>query len=388
MKKKTVVFMILLVVSIGTGFVIMQLSTGFGNAVALQSEPEQISRKHHSIRVEAVEMMPLKRNTTYPGSTQAVKQTQLAFRIGGPLIGVNVMPGDRVNKGQMLMQIDPKDFNDNIKILEAQLDGAMAREKNARQDLERVKLLFQGKVVPQADFDHASTAYISARAFAQQIMARLETARHQLEYTTLTAPYDGIITSQLVENHEMVELGQVVLKLHDISELEITINVPENEIIHRSLTRGEAGIITFPGLKDRAFPGHLKEWNTQADALTRTYEMTFLMGAPEDIRILPGMTAQVAWTEQTIGPDVITIPARAVINHGGNGSAVWLFNESTKTAARHAVKLGGLNGASRVCVKQGLAPGDLVVIQGMDFITQDMILTNIASKDRNEESIN
>lgn len=388
MKKKAIIFITLLVVFIGTGFVIIQQGAGSGNASALQSEPESIRRKHHTVRVEAVGMTPLKRNTTYPGSTRAVKQTQLAFRVGGPLIRVNVMPGDRVTQGQELMQIDPKDFNDGIRVLEARLDGAVAQEKNARQDLERVKLLFHEKVVPQADFDHAATAYSSARASVKQIRARLETARHQLEYTTLTAPYDGIVTSQLVENHEMVKPGQVVLKFHDISGLEITINVPENEIIHRSLTRGEAGVITFPGLKDRNFPGHLKEWNTQADALTRTYEMTFLMEAPKDVRILPGMTAQVAWADQIIGPDVITIPAKAVINNDGNGSAVWLFDSSTNTAVRQAVTLGRLNGASRVCVKKGLEPGDLVVTQGMDFITRDMILTDIASVARNTNVIN
>ena len=388
MKKKAIIFITLLVVFIGTGFVIIQQSTGLGNASELQSESEPILQKHHSIRLEAVGMTPLKRNTTYPGSTQAVKQTQLAFRIGGPLIRVNVMPGDRVTRGQVLMQVDPKDFNDGIRVLEAQLDGSVAQEKNALQDLERITRLFREKVVPQADFDHAATAYTSARASVKQIRARLKTARHQLGYTTLTAPYDGIITSQLVENHEMVESGQVVLKFHDISALEITINVPENEIIHRALTRGEAGIITFPGLKDRTFPGHLKEWNTQADALTRTYEMTFLMKAPKDIRILPGMTAQFAWADQIIGPDVITIPSKAVINNDGNGSAVWLFDSSTKTAARQAVNLGQLNGASRVCVKKGLEPGDLVVTQGMDFITQDMILTDIAPEAGNANVIN
>lgn len=388
MKKKIIIALTLVVGLTGAGLVVMQQSNGSSTSSALQVESRPLRQKQNSVRIEKVEMISLKRNATYPGSIQAVNKTQLAFRVGGPLIRVNIMPGDRVTSGQVLMQIDPKDFNDYIRVLEAQLDGARVQEIDALQDLDRAKRLFREKVVPQVDFDHATTEYKSALASIKQILAQLETARHQLEYTTLRAPYDGIITSQLVENHEMVSVGQVVLKLHDISKLEITINIPENEIFHHSLARGEKGIVTFPGLGERTFHAHLKEWNTQADDLTRTYEMTFLMAAPGDVQILPGMTAEVVWADQTIGAPVMTIPAGAVISKGNKESLVWVFNPNTNTASRLAITLGQLNGASRVCVKTGLKPGDLIVTRGMDFIVRDMILTDIVPLSRNTTQIN
>lgn len=388
MKNKALLFLTLVIGLIGTGVIILTMNTGAANPSTVAAAPVSAPLKQRPVTIEKVKATPLKRSTTYPGSIRAWRETQLAFRVSGPLVHVNIKAGDRVKAGQVLMQIDPKDFNDSIHVLEAQLEGALAQEENARQDLGRVTQLFREKVIPKADFDHATTAGKAAAAAVRQIRAGLETARHQLEYTTLQAPYDGIITTQLIENHEMVRAGQVVLKIHDISELEISINVSENEIIHHSLTRGEPGMVSLPGIEGRTFPARLEEWNTQADALTRTYEVTFRMTAPGDVRILPGMTAEVAWQNPDPQAHVISIPARAVISDSSRESLVWLFNPATSTASRTEVTLGRLGGQSRVTVLSGLSPGDLIVTRGMDFITQDMILTDVAPVDGQTTGIN
>ncbi|MBU1231537.1 MAG: efflux RND transporter periplasmic adaptor subunit [Proteobacteria bacterium] len=232
-------------------------------------------------------------NLSYPGFILASRQAQLAFRVKGPLISVNVQPGDIVEKGQVLMQIDPRDFEDNIRVLEAQLAGAKAQQDGAERDFTRAQTLFEQHVSATADFDRAKSRFDSAFAGVQSVKAQLQIARHQLKDTSLHAPYAGVITTQSAENYEMVKSGEEVLGIQDISSLEVEIKVPENEIAHHPLQQGEQVTVELSAIAGRLFTAQLKEWNTAADPVTRTYALRFSFPAPGDVHVLPGMTAEV-----------------------------------------------------------------------------------------------
>lgn len=232
-------------------------------------------------------------NLSYPGFILASRQAQLAFRVKGPLISVNVQPGDIVEKGQVLMQIDPRDFEDNIRVLEAQLAGAQAQHDGAERDFTRARTLFEQHVSATADFDWAKSRFDSAFAGVQSVKAQLQIARHQLLDTSLRAPYAGVITTQSVENYEMVKAGEEVIGIQDISNLEVEIKIPENEIAHHPLQQGEQVTVELSAIAGRLFTAQLKEWNTAADPVTRTYALRFSFPAPVDAHVLPGMTAEV-----------------------------------------------------------------------------------------------
>ncbi len=215
------------------------------------------------------------------------------------------------------------------------------------------------------------------QAAVDGIRAQLTIARHQLSYTSLKAPFDGIITEQFIENYEMVRPGQAVVALHDISILEIEVKMPENEIVAHPLKAGEPGMARFPALAGSKFPVTLKEWNTQADQITRAYAVTFTMPALTGVNILPGMTAEVTWNGTTAPSNVITVPARAVITDNMGNSVVWIFDRASATARQKSVKVGRLMGTSRIIVETGLKQGNLIVTQGMNFITRGMKLDTI-----------
>ena len=377
MKKTLFIVCILLVVILASGIAFTQKikeeSTGGPLKVSDAPAPavQQISR---AVVLEKVTRSQLEKSKQYPGTVNACKETRLAFRVGGPLIRVNVKPGDRVQKGDVLMQIDPQDFKDNISVLDAQLTGSLARLDNARQDFDRMQQLFKEKVTPQADFDHAITGRHTAEAAVRTIRAQLEIARHQLDYTTLRAPYDGIITQTYIENFEMVAPGQVMVGLHDISHLEIKINVPENEIITHPLVAGTEALVRFSSLGREQFPVTLKEWNTSADKATGTYGTTFTLPRPPGIQILPGMTAEIEWPCVGNQNQTIAIPAKAIVNDNTGAPHVWRFDPATSTASRVPVKTGQLYGTSRIVIESGLTSGDLIVTDGVDFITEAMKL--------------
>lgn len=232
-------------------------------------------------------------NLSYPGYILPSRQAKLAFRVKGPLVSVNVQPGDIVEKGQVLMQIDPRDFEDNIRVLEAQLAGARAQQDGAERDFTRAQTLFEQHVSATADFDRAKSRFDSAFAGVQSVKAQLQIARHQLKDTSLLAPYGGVITTQSAENYEMVKSGEEVLGIQDISTLEVEIKIPENEIANHPLQKGQQVAVELSAIPGRLFTAQLKEWNTAADPVTRTYALRFSFPAPADVSVLPGMTAEV-----------------------------------------------------------------------------------------------
>jgi len=341
----------------------------------MATDPAQMQTPSRTVLLEKVTRTQVENSKQYPGSVKACKETRLAFRVGGPLTRVNVKAGDEVKKGDILMQIDPQDFKDRINVLEAQLSGALAQLDNAKQDFRRIKQLFDEKVIPVADFDHVTTGRNTAQAAVKGIRAQLNIARHQLDYTTLKAPYDGIITQTHIENFEMVAPGQVMVGLHDISSLEIKINVPENEIINHPLVTGTKAFVRFSSLGRKQFPASLKEWNTSADKATRTYGATFSLPRPPGVQILPGMTAEIQWPGNDNENNTLTVPAKAVVNDNTGTAHVWLFDPTTSTASKVPVTLGQLCGTSRIVIESGLMPGDFIVTDGVDFITETMKLT-------------
>jgi|LGOV01.1.fsa_nt_gb RND family efflux transporter MFP subunit len=281
-------------------FLLLLLFSNVGVTIAAEG---QSSATH--LNIYATEF-----NQKYPGVIFASEQVQLAFRVGGPLVKVAVKPGDRVKKGQLLMQIDPRDFEDNIRVLETQLAGAESQRDRAQRDFDRAQTLFDQHVNATADFDYAKSAFDSAFSNVASLKAQLQIARHRLKDSTLRAPYAGVITIQSAENYEMVSAGKVVIALHNISTLEVEIKIPENEIARRPLQPGKEVSIELPAVPNRTLIAKLVEWNTAADPVTRTYALRFSFNAPSDVLVLPGMTAEVSIIDDEVPPSASYFPAQ------------------------------------------------------------------------------
>ncbi len=352
-----------------------------GSSLAQTSDTSKAHPPSRTVLWEKVKTCVPESSVSYPGKVSACKNTLLAFRVSGPLLRINVKAGDRVKKGQVLMQIDPQDFKDQIAVLNAQLAGAKSRLTTAKLDLQRANTLFDQKVIPQADFDHAVNGGQIAGAMVSQVEAQLRIARHHLAYTSLKAPYDGIIIDTIVENHEMVAAGRPVVKLHDISVLEVTAGVPENELIRHSLTAGTKGIIRFSALGDQGFFATLKKWKTAADPATKTFEVTFVLKSPENKRIFPGMTAELIWPDSHESASVITVPTKSVIMDKNGNSMVWVYHPDTHRASKQKITTKGFLGANQTIVSQGLTGNEKIITLGMDFITENMDLTSLTRQE-------
>lgn len=334
------------------------------------SEPE--AGKRQRAPVAHPQLITSQTAHNYPGEIRANRETNLSFRVDGPLVDIAKNPGERALRGELLMQLDPRDYQDRIKILEAELDGALARADKASKDFTRAKQLFEKDVIAKADYDLARSISASENAVAKNIRAQLSVAKHQLNDTSLRAPYDGTVTAQLVENHEMIQAGQIVMRMHDISTLEITTNIPENDIGLLALEKGNTAVLTVPSLRDRLFTAALKEWSTEADKTARTYRVTFSLQTPEDQSLLPGMTAEIRLQNLKARTPVMTVPLDAVTADLEGNSVIWVYDEKSGSVQPKKITTSEMHDDSRIIVTGGLDAKELIVTGSTHFLVKGM----------------
>lgn len=298
----------------------------------------------------------------FPGKVQASQEVDLAFKVSGPLIELPVAEGQNVKKGALLARIDPRDFKTN-------LDQAKARALEAEQQFKRYKELYVQKQVSKADFDKYKSARDVARAQQKEM-------QHALEDTYLRAPFTGVIAKKFADNFQDVRAKQAIVSLQDVSSIEIHIYLPENLVAKaRARDKKDAtAIAEFSTAPGKQYMLSVKEFSTRADPKTQTFQVTFLMKQPEDLNVLPGMTANVvvtgAFTEDT---DVqIVIPAIAVFSDESGMPQVWVVDPETMKTHRRKVTTGNLTGKESIQIADGLKPGETIVIAGVNQIREGM----------------
>lgn len=417
---------VVVIVLIASGFVVW---TRTGEETALnhpvQKKPTvAMAQLPKSVSLETITAETVCPKVVYPGIVQAFETTKLAFRVGGPLVEINVKPGDRVKKGDVLMQIDPRDFvsevesikakiqaaqsrltamktgarPEDIKLLEAALQSAQSKTRFCDSEYRRIHALYEQKVVSDTEHEQAYDNMIAAQMALSKAEQELEKGRNgerkeeiaateadilnmevslrisedRLKDTTLRASFDGIVTNRSIENYEMVTTSpnhKEVIALHDISRLKIRVSLPDKELLHRSINEGFTANIRFSCLPGETFVGNLYEIDTQPNATNGLYAATFVVTAPENVNILPGMVA-----EATIDADhtqvarQLLVPAEAVLAERDGRYFVWCVENNRDKAEKRIIRRGPLTSNNRYIVLDGLREGDRVVTQGSRFL--------------------
>ena len=204
--------------------------------------------------------------------------------------------------------------------------------------------------------------------------ANLEDARNALKDTTLVAPFSGVIAKRYVENYEKVQEKQPIVYLQLIDQLEILIDVPELLMAQFRATPTVEVTAEFDAVAGEAYPLTVKEFSTDADPATQTYQVVMEMKQPDEANILPGMTAKVTATagEDSVGGISILVPAIAVLNGSDNKDYLWLFERESRTVKKVAVKIGRLEGSKNVLIEEGLEGGEEIVIAGVTKLHDGM----------------
>ncbi len=186
-----------------------------------------------------------------------------------------------------------------------------------------------------------------------------------------------------MENFEDVQAKAPIVSIQDISEVEVLVDVPESVMVTLKQGGKKIAVAEFAAAPGKQYPLTLKEYSTEADSRTQTYQVTLLMTQPKDITVLPGMTANVVGTTETGQTEVTTIiiPAAAIFADETGSSHVWIVNRETMTVLKRPVKTGSLTGAADILIISGIEPGETIAVTGVTQLRENMKVSNLAEQE-------
>lgn len=303
---------------------------------------------------------------SFPAEVKAADRSELAFRVAGELRQLPVKAGDQVKQGQLLAQLDQTDYK-------LRLDDRKAKYTLAKAQYERADKLVKDRLIPVSDYDKAKSSFLGAQA-------DLNLAEQDMEYTTLRAPYDGRISRVMVKNFENVPQKQTIMVIQTEGFVDLEIYVPEDIIARARMRPAEQRQpvdVKFDQYPDKTFKAFLKEFDTEADLKTQAYRVLLTMKAPEEVKLMPGMSATVsADARRVMGKDAdqIVLPVEAVFAAedqpvNSDERYVWKYDPATQQVSRTAVEVGELT-SSGILITSGLSPGEEVVAAGVHFLKE------------------
>lgn len=286
-------------------------------------------------------------------------EVKVGARITGKVERLYANIGDRVKKGQVLVQLEQDDLKARVAQAAAALEEAEAAFRKAGLDLDRDKPLAQQGYISPQNIDVLQNARDMAGARVSKAKADLDYARTQLSYATITAPISGTIASVTTQEGETVAAGlnaPTFITIIDLGRLEVNAYVDETDV--GKITVGQDALFTVDTFPDRDFKGKVTAIYPRAVLQENVVNYITLISIDNtEGRLKPDMTANVTVTLKT-KKGVLAIPGAAVTREGGK-KYVMLQAEDGKTARRE-VKTGWKEGTYLEIIS-GLKEGDMVV---------------------------
>ena len=305
----------------------------------------------------------------FPGKVRANRRVELAFSVPGVLVELNASEGTRFKKGEIIARLDPRDFR-------YALDIATAAHTEAKATYERKLKLFQGNVIAQSDLDRFEAAYHIAQG-------EFDLRKKALSDSVLKAPFDGVIARRYVENHEHIQAKVPIVSLQDVSVVDVVVQLPEILVAHGGLENLKSVKVNFDADGDQLFEAGIIEYSSQADPATRTYEAVVELPSPENLNILPGMTASVHvnTSHDTGAPmeQTFLVPVEAVWGGENNQSYVWVIDEKNQRAVKREVVPGEIKN-SEIEISAGLSAGEKVAVAGIHHLNEELPVRALEGK--------
>ena len=341
----------LIMVGIGAGII----GSGF-SWVKLHSD-KPATEEITMVRTAVIDTTGTAQGYTYSGEVRGRYESQLGFQVSGKILKRNVQLGSTVNAGDILMQIDPRDLQQNVSSSSAQVAAAESQLKLAASNMNRYRQLLDTGAISRAQNDQYISSYEVALAAVRQASAQYVQGSNQLDYSLLRADKAGVITSITAEMGQVVAAGQAVIAVVQEGEREVEISVPENRI--EELRKAGQVKVVFWALPSVTVQGTIREVAPMADQATRTFKVRIgLLNPPAELKL--GMTAAVTVGDNHTQPRVM-IPVAAVYQDG-DIPKVWLIQEGALTLC--PIQTGSF-GNGTIQVISGLQQGDRIVIAGV-----------------------
>ena len=337
-----------------------------GAALAGCSRPEPPPEPVRAVKLLTVGASEVQAQRLFAADVRARVESRLGFRVAGKLVQRHVELGQAVRAGQLLAQLDARDYRLAVQAAQAQVAAATTQRDLAQADYERFAQLKAQNFISGAELDRRRASLQAAQAQLTQALAQASGQGNQENYTQLRADADGVVTAIEAEPGQVLEPGQTVLRLAQDGARDAVFAVPE-DLVSQLRVGQEVAVRPWGGAAEGVakLRATVRDIAASADPVTRTFTVkAALSGSP-----LPPLGATLTVYPSAFAPrgvQALRLPTSALWAQGQQ-TAVWVFDAASSTVRAQVIEVAQVDG-NEVLVRAGLQAGAQVVATGVHVL--------------------
>jgi len=312
------------------------------------------------------------------GTTEGFVNAQIYPRISGYLLKQNYKDGQQVRTGELLFQIDDRQYKAALDQALGELSQKEAENTRNQQDLARYIPLYTQHVLSREVFDHADQAARASAAAVQAAKAAVENAKLNVGWTQVKSPIDGIAGIAKAQVGDLVGTTTLLTTVSQLDPIKVTFPISEREYLHfaerireheekgRAKDEPDLQMVLADG-STYEYRGHFYVANRQVDKQTGTIKIQGIFPNPEYI-LRPGLYAKIRTAADT-RHGALLVPQSAVIEIQGQYQVAIVGADNQVTI--RPVTLGKRVAELRI-IKSGVAPGERVITEGVQKVSDGM----------------
>ncbi|MBV8135814.1 MAG: efflux RND transporter periplasmic adaptor subunit [Deltaproteobacteria bacterium] len=322
-------------------------------AKAANNSPDQ----RLTVAVATAEMRPMERTAQVQGALYPRERTTLAANVDGAVVQVAADFGDRAKEGQVLMRIDPREYQLRLDSAGAAVDQARARLENSRARFDRAQELRKQELISQQEFDQSAATLRVDEADADSAVKAAGLAHKKLDDTIIRAPFSGSVQKRMASLGQYVTVGTQLYELIATDPIKLRCPMPE-----RFVPLAHPGMpvrLTIDAQPDLSYTGTITRIAPALDDQSRTLLVEAEVPNPQGT-LKPGYFAHVA---MDLGRDqAVFVPETAVLRYAGVARVFVVVNG---IAHSREVKTGTLMG-NQIEITEGLSSGERIIVSEVD----------------------
>lgn len=340
--------------------VILIMALFYGSGCGKEKAQSEVDNRL-TVKTVAVQEESIHKEVTYSGSIKGADEVTLYPKVAARVVAINLQEGDRVAKGQTIISLDTTDYQTGATVAEATLVQAEAAYENTRNNVERIRQLYQQGAVSAQQMEQAELGLVQANSALKQVRMGVQNAQNLLGNCQITSPINGVVGLIQITAGNMASPQAPVAVISSPGRMTVKVNVSESEIGFVSANSPvNVKISSVPG---QVFIGKVSSVAAVADPRTKAFPVEVSLDNPDNL-LKSGMLAEVQLsTEKKDG--VLTLPRAAVVEKGAR-RVVFTVDENL-VVHETAIEVG-LESRERVEIIKGVALGDKVVIKGQTLL--------------------
>ncbi|MDR6944118.1 efflux RND transporter periplasmic adaptor subunit [Mucilaginibacter pocheonensis] len=314
-------------------------------------------------------------STAYVADIQAIKNIEIRTRVRGFLEKIYVDEGQPVKKGQLLFKLNDEEFKIMLSKARAALSNAMADTKATALEVDRVKLLVNKNVISSSELEVAQAKLHADKATIEEARSAVESAQTHIAYTSIRAPFDGIINRIPLKAGSLIDEGMLLTQLSDISSMYAYFSFPENEYLKYERTKNAVADKDSDKVKlvladgsNYPYAGNIETVEGQIEQSTGSIDFRARFPNPKKL-LRHGATGKIFLANRA--DDVVLVPQQAVFDIQDK-SYVYVVDSQNKLHMKAFTPL--LRLSHSYIVKEGLKSGDEILYEGIQNVHDGMVI--------------